>query len=182
MAAVLGISVDACARDAEPSAVPVAAYEVPSASPSGTPPTITTSNAIATTTATAEPQAGEKSCASKPPPGEKACGTGTCSGAKSCASAAANSTIPDSARVVAALQPRLRACYQKQLAVDPSTQGSVTLTIEVAGDGSVTSVTPGPTKLPPVLVACLAGIVQRVTFSTPTNGPAKLTVPVSFKK
>jgi hypothetical protein len=188
LATVLGISVDACAREAEPSAVPVTAYEVPSASPSGSPMTITSATASPTSIAApSAPPIAEASCASIPTPGEKSCGAGTCSGAKSCAAAVAPpppppSSVPDSARVIAALQPRLRACYQKQLAANPTLEGGVTMTIDVAADGSVTSVTPGQTKLPPALVACLAGVIQRVSFSAPTNGATRFSVPLRFTK
>lgn len=195
-ATVLGVSAEACAREAEPSTVPVTAYEVPSASGSSAPMLITASTTPPPSIATpSTPPPPEPSCASKPAQG--ACGSGTCS-AKSCAATVATSpspspspsppplpaasSVPDAARVVASLQPKFRACYQTQLSSDPNAEGSVTLTVDIAADGKVTNVAPGGTTLPRVLVACLATVVARATFSAPTHGATALSLPVRFKK
>lgn len=84
--------------------------------------------------------------------------------------------------MIAALQPKFRACYQTQLASDPNAEGSVTLTVEIADDGRVTGITPGGTTLPGALVACLAMVVARAPFSAPSHGATKMSVPLHFKK
>lgn len=191
-ATVLGISADACARDAERSAVPIAAFEVPSASGSSSPMLITAATSPLPPMATpSTPPPVEPSCASKT--GQGSCSGGTCS-AKSCAATVASSpspsppplpaasSVPDGARVIAALQPKFRACYQTQLSSDPNAEGSVTLTVDIAADGKVTNVTPGGTTLPRVLVACLASVLARASFAAPTHGATALSLPLRFKK
>ncbi|MFI5303015.1 MAG: AgmX/PglI C-terminal domain-containing protein [Polyangiales bacterium] len=180
LAALLGVSADACQREAEPSAVPVAAYEVASSSSSAAPTSTPTPTSNPTSMATAPPtpppaQTSGASCAVRPPP-QKLCGN------VSCGAPSNTPSVSGVESVIASLRPRFRACYQKEAASDPNLEGSVTLAVEIAANGNVTSVTPGPTKLPASLVSCLAGLVQNAQFPNQSGGAVKLSLPLRFLK
>jgi len=183
IAAALGVSADACARDAERSAVPVAAYEVPSAAPGTTPAPSVTASPIAS--ATPVPTAIATAPAQEPPPqascGEVACSSG---GKKACAAAScsgAPAPVANAQSTVAALAPRFRMCFTTSLKNDPNATGSVTLTADIAYDGTVIRVSAGQTTLPSTLVLCLLAIVQRATFPA-TGQSQQLSIPLRFTK
>lgn len=94
----------------------------------------------------------------------------------------ATSTVPmtNLQRVVAGLRPRLRAACQSALSQDPTIDGSVELTVDVAADGSVTGVTAKATRLPESLVANMKSTYQRVQFDAPGK-PTKVTSKVTCR-
>jgi hypothetical protein len=91
--------------------------------------------------------------------------------------------ISNAARVVAAMRPAFRACYQKGLDVNPDAQGSVRLALKVGPGGEVTSVSAVPSgNLPGSVVDCISARARRAQFDPPEGGAAVVNVPVNLVK
>lgn len=85
-------------------------------------------------------------------------------------------------RSIAAIRPRLRACYQKGLQRDRKMQGKVVVSLLVASDGSVEKTdVRSNTGLGPDVTACILHVLKSSTFNPPGPGnTAVLDVPVAF--
>src|SRR6185295_16412275 len=95
---------------------------------------------------------------------------------------AVSSTVPiaNASAKVAALRPRIRACYQKGLYVDPFNHGDVVMNVKVSTAGAAVEATPASnTGVHPQVVACVAASFRLVTFDAP-KAEATLTVPLTF--
>lgn len=88
--------------------------------------------------------------------------------------------IPNLQRVVASLRGRVRGACQSALTQDPTLDGSIELTLDVAEDGSVSAVTAKAVRLPEGLVANVKGIYQRAQFDAPGKA-AKVTSKVTCR-
>jgi TonB family protein len=86
----------------------------------------------------------------------------------------------NAARVVAAMRPDFKACYQAALAEDRNVEGSVRILIKVAADGSVSNVTPTPRSLPQGVVDCVLRRAYQAKFDPPEGGAAVIAVPITF--
>lgn len=85
----------------------------------------------------------------------------------------------DDALVVARNRFRVRACYERELKVDPSAGGTMNVKIEIASSGEVTSSKPESVLLSKSLAACAAAAFGSAVFSA---GAARtLVVPLTFK-
>lgn len=85
-------------------------------------------------------------------------------------------------RSIAAIRPRLRACYQKGLQRDRKMQGRVVVTLLVASDGSVDKTdVRSNTGLSNEVTTCILHVLKTSTFNPPGPGnTAVLDVPVAF--
>lgn len=89
----------------------------------------------------------------------------------------------DAVAVIARSRARFRACYQRALNENPEVAGSVSLTLSVASDGKVQSVTASPSVgLPSNLFVCLQRAAETMAFSPPPGGAAKIVVPLTLAR
>ena len=92
-------------------------------------------------------------------------------------------SVPSDARVLAGMRPGMKACFNQILNQDPTTaDGRVTLTVAIAANGEVDSVTPSATTLPPPDVACVSRRVRNVQFDAPGGAGRTLVIAVEQKK
>jgi hypothetical protein len=91
-------------------------------------------------------------------------------------------SIPNADRVVAALRPRFKQCYQVALAKDPAMQGRTIIVAKVAPNGSVVSAEPSQTTgLSDELTRCIANVVQHAVFDPPGGSDSlPLQIPVNY--
>lgn len=92
-----------------------------------------------------------------------------------------NVVTPD--KVIAALRPKLNACYQTGLAKNPKLEGSVTLSAKIEKDGTVSAVTPkNATGLSPAVMKCLTDELKAASFSAAggINYTTSIDIPVAF--
>ena len=75
---------------------------------------------------------------------------------------------------------RLKACYTKELAVDPGASGNVTVELTIDTDGNVSSVNVAKSTAPSALGACVKAGLANLKF-TPPAAKTKVSVPISFK-
>jgi hypothetical protein len=98
-------------------------------------------------------------------------------------SSVAGGAITNAARVIAAMRPAFRACFQKGLDQNPDAQGSIRLAIRVGPGGEVSGVTATPSgNLPPGVVDCVSTRAKRASFDPPEGGASVVNVPVTFVK
>jgi outer membrane biosynthesis protein TonB len=98
-------------------------------------------------------------------------------------SSVAGGAITNAARVIAAMRPAFRACFQKGLDQNPDAQGSIRLAIKVGPGGEVSGVTATPSgNLPPSVVDCVSTRARRAQFDPPEGGASVVNVPVTFVK
>ena len=98
-------------------------------------------------------------------------------------SSVAGGAISNAARVIAAMRPAFRACFQKGLDQNPDAQGSIRLAIKVGPGGEVSGVSATPSgNLPPGVVDCVTTRAKRAQFDPPEGGASVVNVPVTFVK
>jgi hypothetical protein len=89
--------------------------------------------------------------------------------------------VANAEAVIARLRPAFRACYNKELAVDPLEEGCVTIVVRIAPDGSVTSAEPRFVDgLSPAVTLCLASLLRDAHFDPPGSAGSVLQVPAKF--
>ena len=90
--------------------------------------------------------------------------------------------IPNAKASVDKIRPGLRMCFAEQLQRKPVPLGTVTFTIEIGGDGKVTSATPKTREgLDDACIACMTERVKEGTFERPLDGmPATVIAPFTF--
>jgi Ca-activated chloride channel family protein len=89
--------------------------------------------------------------------------------------------VGNAARIVAAMRPGFRSCYQRALADEPDAAGSIRLTIRVAEGGEVAGVSPFPSdSLPGDILLCVMARARAAQFDAPEGGSAIISVPVTF--
>lgn len=87
------------------------------------------------------------------------------------------------ARVVAGMRPGVKACFVQTLKQDPTTpDGSVSLTVAIAPNGEVTSVTPSTTNLPAADVSCVRRRVTNAQFDAQGGSGRTMVLSVAQKK
>jgi hypothetical protein len=97
--------------------------------------------------------------------------------------AVSGGTVSNAARVVAGMRAGFRNCYQRGLAENPDSAGSIRLTIRVGAGGEVAGVTPSSSgNLPASVVSCVVARAQAAQFDPPEGGSAVIAVPVTFVK
>ncbi len=97
--------------------------------------------------------------------------------------AVSGGTVSNASRVVAAMRAGFRACYNRGLAENPDSQGSIRLSIKVGPGGEVQGVGASPSgNLPGSVVSCVRARAQAAQFDPPEGGSAVVVVPVTFVK
>lgn len=86
--------------------------------------------------------------------------------------------------VVSSHREELRSCYERAVLENPSLEGTCTLRIVIAGDGSVgTTSLQGSTLRSVSLGRCLLQLVRTWRFPPPTDGKtAAVDYPLAFRK
>ncbi len=84
-------------------------------------------------------------------------------------------------RIVHANFPRLRACYDQGLKMDPSLRGTITTRFIIDSTGAVeTASLVSSTMSNPNVSTCVVGVFSTLSFPSPENGKARVTYPISF--
>ncbi|HEU5074269.1 MAG TPA: AgmX/PglI C-terminal domain-containing protein [Polyangiaceae bacterium] len=97
--------------------------------------------------------------------------------------AVSGGTVSNASRVVAGMRAGFRNCYNRGLAQNPDSQGSIRLSIRVGPGGEVQSVTAVPAgNLPGSVVGCVKARASAAQFAPPEGGNAVVVVPVTFVK
>jgi outer membrane biosynthesis protein TonB len=74
-------------------------------------------------------------------------------------------------RVIRSILSQIRACYEKQLRLNPTLSGKVVITFEIAEQGRVTSAVPKSSSLPdPEVGRCVAARIKSQRFPEPPAG------------
>lgn len=81
-------------------------------------------------------------------------------------------------RYVRRSNARLRYCYEKQLLVEPSLSGTVTVRFEIGTDGAVTS--SEGTGVNEEVASCMATVLRATQFPKPTSGTVSVTLPLAL--
>ncbi|MFO0761275.1 MAG: AgmX/PglI C-terminal domain-containing protein [Byssovorax sp.] len=90
--------------------------------------------------------------------------------------------IPNANAVVSSARAGFRACYKREIDVNPTAHGSVRITVKVGPNGEVLSATPsGVSGLSGALVGCLVSRVSGLAFDPPQGGGATLVIPMGFE-
>lgn len=93
------------------------------------------------------------------------------------------SGIVDEARVIAAMQPAFRACYEQGLRDDPSMRGSLRVTAKVDGAGNVIAANPSSgVGLAPAVISCVVARVAAARFTPPPGGGVAIVIPITFHR
>ena len=96
-------------------------------------------------------------------------------------SSTATVPVSNADRVIAALRPRFRQCYQTGLNSDPSMSGKVVISAKVGPNGEVSSSDVASNSgLSPTVASCIANVVKRAQFDAPGGGGSTLNIPVTF--
>jgi hypothetical protein len=91
------------------------------------------------------------------------------------------SDVDHAARVIAALRPGFRRCYNRALQTDPSMTGAFALEAKIGPTGEVAAVTvTGKKGIPAELVMCLASVFRAAQFTAPQGGAATLSMPFNI--
>ncbi len=97
--------------------------------------------------------------------------------------AVSGGTVSNASRVVAGMRAGFRACYNRGLAQNPDSQGSIRLTIRVGPGGEVQGVSASSSgSLPGSVVGCVRSRASAAQFAPPEGGSAVVVVPVTFVK
>lgn len=83
-------------------------------------------------------------------------------------------------RVLAESNLQFRNCYERQLKVNNTLEGSINLQMKVGRDGRVEGVRTGGSLRNPQVLSCIRGLAQRVRFPSPNGGCAVVAVPLNF--
>ena len=88
---------------------------------------------------------------------------------------------PNDARVIAGMRPTFRACFAKELELDPSqTGGKATVNASIDANGDVTNASISAPTMPAGLTGCLLTRVRRSSFDP--NAAHAITFSVELKK
>ncbi|MFO0619282.1 MAG: AgmX/PglI C-terminal domain-containing protein [Polyangiaceae bacterium] len=91
-------------------------------------------------------------------------------------------TIANAGAVVASMAAGFRACYNRELASNPDSAGTVHVTATVGPAGEVKAASAsGGGNLSGTLVACVQARVLGAQFAAPDGGGATLVIPVGFR-
>jgi hypothetical protein len=89
--------------------------------------------------------------------------------------------VPNAKRVLAALAPSFKACYDAGLAQDPSLVGRVLVTLHVAGDGSVSTAKAHRTGfLNDATITCILKTALAARFDAPRAAAPVVRIPLTF--
>jgi hypothetical protein len=72
--------------------------------------------------------------------------------------------------VLLAARPRLRACYERALAQDPSVKGEMALSVGIGDNGSVGDVAVGRSPLPSGATRCFTRAIAALPFGEDAAG------------
>jgi hypothetical protein len=107
-----------------------------------------------------------------PPPDEVAYPAGTMS-----------APVNDAEKVMMALRPKIRACYEERLKSDPKVEGIVRMQMKVGPDGVVTAAqSVGDTTLPDGVVDCIASVLKAAKFGAQGPAGSTIEIPLSFTR
>jgi L-cystine uptake protein TcyP (sodium:dicarboxylate symporter family) len=88
--------------------------------------------------------------------------------------------MPGAEQVIAKLRPRIRRCYERGLASDPSMAGSMLVHTKVAANGEVDrAVAASVIGLSSEVSTCIARVIGGATFERTASG-STLDVPVKM--
>jgi hypothetical protein len=89
--------------------------------------------------------------------------------------------VPNAERTIAALRPRLRACYNRGLEKDRKMEGRVLVSTRIGAGGEVASACIRElTGLSEAVAGCLVRTVKAAKFDRPSVDGAALSIPISF--
>lgn len=94
---------------------------------------------------------------------------------------AVDGPVTEATGTVARGRFRFKACYSKALAVDPSVEGALKLTLNVSADGAVASCTVVSSSVPSGLSQCACAGARLLQFKE-SSGASKVTLPLTFKR
>ena len=78
--------------------------------------------------------------------------------------------------------PRLRQCYERELAANPMLAGHVVASLAIAVDGSVNDISAQRTNLDSgIAVSCILRTLRRQQFPRPRGGPTRISIPLAFE-
>ena len=90
--------------------------------------------------------------------------------------------VNDAEKVISAMRPDFRQCYNDGLKKDAKLEGSVMIEAKVGPKGEVVSTTASETQgLTPEVVECMSKRVKAGTFAPPGDKGSTVRVPVKFK-
>jgi hypothetical protein len=90
--------------------------------------------------------------------------------------------VPDAARVVAGLRPRMRQCYGVGLDLRPTMKGKLTITAKVASNGAVSSAdVTANTGIISAVAACCAAAVRRAQFTVDGDKDVSIAFSMTFE-
>jgi hypothetical protein len=75
---------------------------------------------------------------------------------------------------------RFRLCYENGLRKDPSLAGKVTVSFEIARDGSTTKISAQSTLPDAAVVSCVTSAFKGLSYPQPEGGIVKVTYPIAF--
>jgi len=88
--------------------------------------------------------------------------------------------ITNAAKVIAAMRPGFRQCYQRFLNRVPTASGRVRLAIHVNCSGEIPSVRATAYGIDRETVACMLVTIAQARFDPPEGGASVVNVPVTF--
>lgn len=104
-------------------------------------------------------------------------------GEASMGSISTSAPVANAEATIARLRPGFRSCYNKGLANDPSMAGKLVLSIRIAPNGDVSSVSKaGGSGLSPEVEQCIIRKAKNATFDAPGGSGSTVQVPVTFVK
>lgn len=90
--------------------------------------------------------------------------------------------VPQLDRTMAALRPRMKACYERGLATEPAMKGRVLVTARLAPNGEAASAdVASNTGIAQTVAACITSLVKRAEFQAPGAGGSTLSIPIVFE-
>lgn len=91
---------------------------------------------------------------------------------------AAQGAPPGADAAIARNRWRFKACYNKQLAVDPAASGTIKVSVSLNADGDVAAVAEVSSTAPAMLGSCVKTAFSSIKFDP--GPPTKFTVPLVF--
>jgi hypothetical protein len=89
--------------------------------------------------------------------------------------------VNNAERVVAALRPQFRSCYNRGLQLEPTVEGRVAILARIDPNGTVRAADIVDLDgLSDVIAACIQGAVQNAQFEGPGGSGSALNIPVRF--
>lgn len=83
---------------------------------------------------------------------------------------------------MAALLPRMKACYERGLATEPAMKGRVLVMARLAPNGEAASAdVASNTGIAQTVASCITSLVKRAEFQAPGAAGSTLSIPIVFE-